>query len=347
MSLIKKFLGSKQYKEQKSEDVGKKIRILAVDGGGLKGMFTVYAIWRLKEEYGINLVEEFDMFTGTSTGAIVVGSLLIGKDPKEIYDEYMRGEKDLFGKKYTLRESMSKNIYARYDDEPLNRTLKETLGNLTIADFEKVSPKPFAIAATNVSEAKPIIFGSSHFHSLNPRYSSSIKLWEAIKASTAAPFYFEPHVEQETGAFWLDGGMWANNPALLGVVLAQGDLGIELKNITVLSFGQSFIEGVSVHPRKGRELLKNPSQNTVGLLAYASLYANQNFDTFAVSLLLKERHFRYSPREQNEHAKIDSIDDEYLKYCQKNWEVNKEKLVKFIQTGKNSNYNLGDTKRYN
>ncbi len=336
------------YKEPQNKDEvnRKKIRILAVDGGGLKGMFTVYAIWKLKEEYGIDLMEEFDMFVGTSTGAIVVGSLLVGADPKEVYDDYLKGPHTLFGTKFTLRESLKKNLYARYDDGPLNKTLRDCVGDLSIADFEKQVRKPFVFAATNVSEAKPIIFGSRHFNSLNPRYST-IKLWEAIKSSTAAPFYFEPFVEKATGDFWLDGGMWANNPALLGVVLAQGDLGVELKNIEVLSFGQSYIEGVSIHPSKGKELLKNPSHNTVGLLAYASLYANQNFDTFAVSLLLKERHYRYSPRDHNAHAKIDTIDAEYLAYCKQNWEDNKEGLVNFIRTGKNNDYNIGDTKRYN
>ncbi|NOQ50092.1 MAG: hypothetical protein GQ557_00305 [Mycoplasmataceae bacterium] len=324
----------------------KRFRILSVDGGGLKGMFTAYAILKLKEEYNIDLFEEFDMFVGTSTGSIIIGALLSGWTAQEIYNEYLNGQTLMFGKPYTFREQMTKLLYARYDDSLINESLKKTLGDKTIAEIEKLHNKPFIIAATNMNESKPIMFGSSHFKSLNKRYNS-LPLWQMVRASAAAPFYLEPIKEETTGANLFDGGVWANNPALMAIVLAQGDLNIDLKNIEMLSFGQTFIEGISIEPSKGKDLLKNPSKNAIGLLAYSALYANQNFDTFAASLLLKNRLLRYSPREANIHGRVDKVNKDYIEYCRQSWETNKEYIVEFIKTGRNNNYHLGETKRYN
>ncbi|BDV02373.1 MAG: patatin [Candidatus Hepatoplasma vulgare] len=320
----------------------KKFRILCIDGGGLKGVFTIYALMQLKKEYGIDVYEEFDMFVGTSTGALILALILSKKNLEDAYNEYIRKPNFIFSEKNSLLKQLRSTFFSQFKSENLVKNIEQYVDDMSFEEFEKIAKKPFLFTATNITEAKPVVFGSSHFNFVNQRYRNT-KIRDALYASSAAPFYFEPLIEKGTDNIIADGGLWANNPVLLAIIYAIGDLEVNFDNIEIVSFGQTNTEKLAVNFTKGF------TPKEIFMLISSSLVARQNFDNFASTILLKDRLFRYSPEEEFKGNKLSNISDEFINYTHIYWEENKENLLKFIKKRKrkNLNYFLGKEKQYN
>lgn len=320
----------------------KKFKILCIDGGGLKGVFTVYAIMQLQKEYGINLYDEFDMFVGTSTGALIIALLLTNADFVEAYNDYIDIPNRIFGEKNNLFSQLRKTFFAQFDNTNLKNNIYRYTEDMTFDEFEKIAKKPFLFTATNITEAKPVVYGSSHFKFLNQRYKNE-KIADALYSSSAAPFYFEPLKEKLTDNILVDGGLWANNPVMLAITYAVGDLGIKFSNINILSFGQTSTEQLDINLKKGF------STSEIFMLVTASLVARHNFDNLASTILLRENLFRYSPEKDFPGNKLSSITNDFINYTHRYWEDNKENLLVFLKSNKKSNLNYfrGKEKQYN
>lgn len=320
-------------------------KILSIDGGGLKIIFSVYAIKQLKEEYNIDLFDEFDMFVGTSAGAILIVGILLKSNFEEIYRKYVLSDTGIFSEKNQLLTQFQEMFYPQFGNKMLNDFIYYFLEDLTFEELEKQVKKPFVFTSTNATEAKPIFFTSSHFKFSNKRYLK-LKVREAIYASSAAPFYFEPIIENYTNHVLLDGGLWANNPALLAIILAGFDLNVSLKKMSLLSFGQTATENLNIKYTKGKESISF-KQNPVSKLFTASFGIRQNFDSFASFIILRERIFRYVPQVVFPENKISTVSKDFIEYIKEYWEENKEELVSFIREGKNLNFRENDPKRFN
>ncbi len=320
------------FKKSKS----KKYRILSIDGGGMKGVFTAFALWKLEEEYDIKVKDHFDMIVGTSTGALIAAAILVGQSGKEIYDSYMDPHNPIFEGKQSMKTRLSSTFMAQYEDKGIMTYLEEQIGDHTLETLYKVSgKKDFAFFATNFSKAKPIIYGSPSLdHSKLTK--TDVTAIEVLRTTTSAPFFFEPVVDKQTGDLILDGGLWANNPSLAGVNLAMGDLGIHEDSIEVLSFGQTFTNDLSFKVHSKTEVLKNPLKQQFIQLLLSSLALNQNSQSALVKNLLEDRLYRYEPEVAQEGVAIDKIDTKFVNYAKVYWHQNKETLVKFIKTGENT-----------
>ncbi len=316
----------------------KKYRILSIDGGGMKGVFTAYALWKLEEEHNIKVIDHFDMIVGTSTGALIAAAILVGQSGKEIFDSYMDPNNPIFEGKRGMRERLSVLFLAQYGDEGIMDYLSGQIGDHTLESLYKVSgKKDFAFFASNFTKAKPIIYGSPSLgHSALTK--QNVSAIEVLRTTTSAPFFFEPVKDQETGELIMDGGLWANNPSLAGVNLAMGDLGIKEENIEVLSFGQSFTADLNFKTFSKTEVLKNPLKNQFIQLLLSSLALNQNSQSALVSNLLKGRLYRYEPEVAQAGVAIDKVEKRFVDYAIEYWEENGSSLAKFITTGENDKY---------
>ncbi|RKX65643.1 MAG: hypothetical protein DRP42_04435 [Tenericutes bacterium] len=58
-------------KKQQTNTKQKKYRILSIDGGGIRGFFVTHALAQLEKDYGIRILDYFDLVVGTSTGSII------------------------------------------------------------------------------------------------------------------------------------------------------------------------------------------------------------------------------------------------------------------------------------
>lgn len=315
--------------------IEKKYRILSIDGGGMKGIFTAYAIWRLEEEYNIKLLDHFDMVVGTSTGALISAGLLLGRDGKEIFDQYADKDNKIFSTKKSLTQQAKSTFFAGFDHSALENELMAEFGSKKLVDLYKSSgKKDFAFFSSNFTKAKPIIYASPSLKS-SEMVRQDATIVESLRTSTAAPFYFEPF-EDENHHLLLDGGLWANNPALSAVALAATVYDFNMDQIEVLSFGQTFTEDLNFDLVKGRELLRNPMKNQFVQLLMSVLTLSINSQTEMVQNLLDDRLYRYSPEIEQKGISVSEVNTKFLNYAKVYWKQNRETLVEFIKTGNNN-----------
>ena len=232
----------KRTRNQHFKDEGPK-RILALDGGGLKGIVTLGFLGRLeetlRERHGsdpeFRLCHYFDLIAGTSTGAIIAAALALGLSVDEVTGHYMTmGEKVFEGswfRKGVLR--------ARYDDEALKRLLKDVLGKDTLLGSQDLRTGLLVVT-------KRMDTGSTWPLGNNPRGryfrghegsgrigNGDYPLWQVVRASTAAPHFFDPETiainvgtsrKQAVRGDFVDGGVSPhNNPALQALMYATLD----------------------------------------------------------------------------------------------------------------------------
>lgn len=319
----------------KRQKINKKYRILSIDGGGMKGIFTAYAIWKLEEEYNIKLLDYFDMIVGTSTGALISSGLLLGKSGKEIYDQYADKDNKIFSQKKSLASQLKSVFYAQYDHVDLEKSLIEEFGTKKLVDlYNESNKKDFAFFSANFTKAKPIIYASPNLKS-SEMVKQDATIVEALRTSTAAPFYFEPFVDEEKNLL-LDGGIWANNPAMSAVALAATVYDFNIDQIEVLSFGQTFTSDLTFNLIKGKELIMNPMKNQFVQLLMSVLTLSINSQTEMIGNLLGDRHFRYVPEVEQKGLSVSEVNTKFLNYTKVYWQRNKKELVEFIKTGVNN-----------
>jgi len=213
---------------------GRNFRILALDGGGLRGTFTaaVLAKWddMLKAGGGNNLISHFDLVAGTSTGAILAIGLAMGLKPLEILDFYKKKGPQIFPKDRKLRHWLK----SKHDSATLRELLTEVYGNKTLAADSRCRLVIPTVRAKQ-GQAEAIVTP----HSPDRTAYRDISAVDAALASSAAPTYFDEvkfdgPIALET---FLDGGVWANNPILPALAEAVRYLKIPLDRIDVLSIG--------------------------------------------------------------------------------------------------------------
>jgi predicted acylesterase/phospholipase RssA len=213
---------------------GRNFRILALDGGGLRGTFTaaVLAKWddMIKSGGGNDLVKHFDLVAGTSTGAILAIGLGLGLKPLDILNFYKEKGPTIFPKDRKLRHWLK----SKHESKTLKEVLKKEFGARKLSSdscCRLVIPTVRAIHG----EAEAIVTA----HSADRTAFREISAVDAALASSAAPTYFdeamwENPIASET---FLDGGIWANNPILPALAEAVRHLNIPLDRIDVLSIG--------------------------------------------------------------------------------------------------------------
>src|SRR3954470_14565649 len=71
-------------------------RMLAIDGGGLKGALPAALLAEIEERSGQKIVDQFDLIAGTSTGGIIALGLAMGLPAREILEFYLKDGKRIF-----------------------------------------------------------------------------------------------------------------------------------------------------------------------------------------------------------------------------------------------------------
>jgi hypothetical protein len=223
----------RSFAEHLDPAVGPK-RILALDGGGLRGVLTLGVLREIEallrqrfDDQDLRLGDYFDLVGGTSTGAIIAAALSLGMTVDEVYGHYMNLGRSVF-KRSLLRFGA---LRAKFDANDVARALKSVFDDRTLAspDFrtgllvmtkrlDTGSPWPL----TNNPKAR--YFGLRPTSRTIP--NGEYPLWRVVRASTAAPHFFDPQeieISQADHARdlaavhgeFVDGGVSpANNPAL-------------------------------------------------------------------------------------------------------------------------------------
>ncbi len=236
-------------------------RILSLDGGGIRGALSLGFVERvetiLRKRHGnpdLRLCEYFDLIGGTSTGAIIAAALAVGMDAAEIRKCYF----ELGGKIFSSRRSIFRWVFARYQRRPFITALQDVFGDDKLGDDAvKTGLCIFAKRADTRSTWTLMNNPDWKFY----HYNKDVPLWEAIRASTAAPTFFIPeklYVGDQFGAF-VDGAVsMVNNPALnlLLIALLKG-YGFNWQrgedNLLLVSIGT----GYAIRQQKIENILRN------------------------------------------------------------------------------------------
>lgn len=202
-------------------------RILALDGGGLRGTFTAAVLAELEAEHGAPFLEAFDLLVGTSTGGILALGLASGRTCEQMLDFYRVAGPEIFARPRRLRRLWG----PKYDRRRLDGILRKELGEDTrLRDLTK----PVCITAFELVRGTPRVWKDDHHEHL---FGGGEQLaWKVAAATSAAPTYFAPvQLGQEDSH--IDGGVWSNNPAMVGITEAIRYGGTTLDGVRLLSVG--------------------------------------------------------------------------------------------------------------
>lgn len=210
-------------------------RILSLDGGGIKGAFTASALATLEEDTGRAAVEHFDLITGTSTGGIIAIGLGLGLSARTICEFYAREGGTIFpgtSLAQRVKGAMRQMFGPKHSHEVLRGALMGVFGERKFGESKcrLVIPTYDAIAGR--------IFLLKTAHHERFKYDVDAPAVDVALATSAAPTYFAASpFPTHADASYVDGGVWANNPAMVGVTEAVAFLGVPLADIDVLSIG--------------------------------------------------------------------------------------------------------------
>ena len=208
------------------------VKILSIDGGGIRGLFAARYLSKIEEEIKQPIYKYFDLITGTSTGGIIALALSYGISANEIEKLYMDNAKDIFKPKNPCIAKLgpiNKLFSCTYDNRHLKKIMESKFGEAKIKDSNTF----LCIPAVEHNKAKPKVFKTPHNKRLH--IDGNLKMLDVALSTAAAPTYFEAY-SIDGHDCKLDGGLWANNPVLIGIAEAINN-GIDINKIKVLSIG--------------------------------------------------------------------------------------------------------------
>lgn len=251
--------------------------ILSCDGGGVRGLATCQFLLHLEKAIApVKLHEIFDLYTGTSVGSIVVGSIACNQDDVETsLDMYSESTLEkIFDKSWKDDVVGVAQTDPKYDGKGKLEVLEKMFGDRTLGEAQK----PVGLTVYDLHARKFALLSSTDSNTANIRVS------DACNASSAAPAYFPSW--EVNGKWYIDGGVVANNPSI--VALAQGrKLWGNGDTIYVLSVGTGYrtrpINGEDSASWGGIQWLKN------GLLDVAM---DESVVDFQAQAILDEKYLR-------------------------------------------------------
>jgi predicted acylesterase/phospholipase RssA len=215
------------------ERPAKPYRVLSLDGGGTRGIYTAAFLDRLLTQSaarrsvagGLDLGLGFDLITGTSTGAIVGCAAAIGLRMADVVGLYRNHGSAIFPHRITglmsvLYRACTGDHYVRKGDHALREALDDILGDVTIADVFEKRGISLSIPAVRMSTHKAYVFKRTAKSGVRDDH---FRLADVCLASSAAPIYRSlaaidtPGTSAPNIEVFADGGLWANNPIMVGL----------------------------------------------------------------------------------------------------------------------------------
>ncbi|ABV75204.1 Patatin-like phospholipase [Rickettsia akari str. Hartford] len=203
-------------------DNAKTNRVLALSGGGIKGISELVVLMAIEERTGKSISELFHIISGTSVGGLIAALLTIPKEPgsnepkysaREALEIFKSSASDIFPN--TFLGSVKQLFTHKYSQKPLKELLTKYLGDNRMDDTTSRLVIPVNDLTTNGGELE--IFDSFH------GYSPHVRVKDVLLATTAAPTYFKPIMDRAavqgynyasgTPYAYADGGLDANRPA--------------------------------------------------------------------------------------------------------------------------------------
>lgn len=215
------------------------IKILSIDGGGIRGLIPAVVLSKLERLTGQPTAHLFDLVAGTSTGGILaLGLSRPGPDGRPLYSADKMAE--LYEKegRYIFESSLWRKIRSigslveeKYPAHGIETVLQRFFGASRLKD----ACTDVLVPSYEIERRTPFFFRSAM---ARKRADYDFPMWQAARATSAAPTYFEPAKVPAGQDHWalIDGGVIANNPAVCALVEARASFP-EATEFLVVSVG--------------------------------------------------------------------------------------------------------------
>lgn len=222
-----------------SADAAEPFRVLCLDGGGMRGAYQAAYLATfcdrvragLRSSNSLDIGTAFDLIVGTSTGGIVACGLAAGIPLSQIQPLYANAGGSIFPFQWARPMPVLGKVVKgfglglRQGDNALRKILTTTFGERTVASVYQDRGIAIAVPALDISRHAAVVFKTQHLKRLNGR-DNARTLVDICMATSAAPILRAMARLQEPGgmgatATYVDGGLWANNPGLIGMMEAS------------------------------------------------------------------------------------------------------------------------------
>lgn len=191
----------------------RQFRILSLDGGGVRGILQARVLANIenflnnRDDENIPIGKRFDLIAGTSTGGIIALGLVLGRTAREILEFY----EEYIPKIFCKDNKDGGIINPLYKPFVLREALLEFFGDATLDDI----CTDVCIPSVSLQNAKPRLYKSGYLVRNCARLDE--KLVDIALATSAAPVFFPAH-SMTHSANLVDGGVCANNPAMIALI---------------------------------------------------------------------------------------------------------------------------------
>jgi len=202
-------------------------KILSIDGGGIKGLYSATILSHFEEKFGVLTSDYFDLLCGTSTGGLIALAASLKKPMSEVCKFYVEEGPKIFHEyrkwpilskifKRTITEGDFRQILdqGKFSDTQLKQSLVEFFDEHKIGESNNF----LCIPSYTITEAQPWVFKFDHGDL--DRDNKALYVDVALATSAAPTFFPMAEISYYDNKQFIDGGIWANNPTMVGLIEA-------------------------------------------------------------------------------------------------------------------------------
>ena len=316
--------------------------LLALDGGGMRGAFTLGVLGVLESrlsqatgrEQDFVLADYFDFIGGTSTGAIIASGLALGWRVEELKQKYRRLGEVVFRKRWFVPA----RAWSKYPGDPLRAELNREFGTARFGDPDLQCTLMIVMHNRTTDSPWPLCNHPRMLYNSGDRPTRrnlELRLSDLLSASTAAPAFFPPvHLDLGSGdREFVDGGVTAhNNPALqmfltatLPVYRIEWPTGPD--QLLIVSIGTGFSPARLTNLNRLRRHIIYVATNTPSGLMFAASNHND-----VMCRVLGHTHFGLPLDSELGPLVQGGLPDKLFAYARYNIEMSKERLAEYQVT---------------
>lgn len=232
-------------------------RVLTLDGGGMRGLYSASLLSSLADRFvqqrgckPLDIGKGFDLIAGTSTGGILGTALAYGLPISRIIELYRKEGPKIFTDSMPPVESRTDQARfvawcirnsrkAANRSSALQASLVALFGATTVEELYRSRRIALCLTSVMMLRERSRVFKTPH----NPmkHLDNGYSLVDICMATSAAPIYLpmaalDSPADAKRFEVFVDGGLWANNPVLIGLIEAL-DLCPTKRPIEILSIG--------------------------------------------------------------------------------------------------------------
>jgi uncharacterized protein len=295
----------------------RRVQLLSIDGGGVKGLIPLRVIIEIVKRTQMPLHELFDGFSGTSAGALILNALLLPDDknrakytPQDLWKLVDQQFPRIFKKNYWSSIKTGFGLFKpMYCAQILETCIQQIFGEALFKD----QLRDVLVPAFNTRTFEPIVF--TRHQARTEVEKSALKVSDVVLSSCSAPTMFLPF--RLGNDQFIDGGTFANNPAILAFCQGRELLGEE-SDIYMLSIGC----GTANYAKRYKKFVDGGRIKWVPRMVEIFLSGTDKVSNYIATKLLKKNYERIEVPINLKNNHLDDASESnivYLKSTAEKW----------------------------